>query len=95
MKTLARISAFLVLGSTMAPAQAHRDTSVHPLVASTRLQLIATTKQPTTKVGSPIVVRLTLKNISTEIITVGDSSPEIDNGTTVTDTSGKELPRTD
>ena len=99
MKALGFLTAIAVLGPSVAPGQtpgqtfrAERD--ARPIVASTRMQLRAAVDAARVKLGTRIVLSLLLKNVSSALVTVGDSRPEYDYDLTLTDGSGKELPRT-
>jgi hypothetical protein len=89
MKTLGLILAV----SIVAWAQTSRPP--RPAVASTRIQVVAAIDGANFKPGTPIILKLTVKNVSSQVMKLGDSDPEIDFDCTVTDASGKELPRTD
>ena len=90
---IAALGASITLGQT--PGQTFRaERDARPVVASTRMQLRAAVDAVGVKLGTRIVVTLLLKNVSSALVTVGDSRPEYDYDLTVTDGSGKELPRT-
>lgn len=63
-------------------------------MVSTRLRLTAAIDPASAKLHVPITVKLTLKNTSSKIASVVDTSPEYDFEFVVADSSGKEPPRT-
>lgn len=65
-----------------------------PVVPSKRLQLLMALPSRTVKLGAPVLAKFTLRNTSATAITVGVFTPEYNYELTVTDASGKELPRT-
>ncbi len=46
------------------------------------------------KIGRPIIVKLSSKNVSPKVTMLAEVSPDTDYGLIVVDSSGKELPRT-
>jgi hypothetical protein len=66
----------------------------HAIVPSARLQVHAAIDPASAKPGTPIVVKLTSKNIWYNVVTVSDYGPDLDYELIVVDSSGKELTRT-
>jgi hypothetical protein len=99
MKALGLLIAISVSGANLALGQTPGKTFAaerepRPVVASSRIQLRAAVDAASVRSGVPIVVKLLLRNASSTLVSVGDSRPEYDYDLTVTDGSGKELPRT-
>jgi hypothetical protein len=93
-----KISAFflgIALFGAGASGQIPRTTAQpNPVYASTRLQLTASVESATVKMGAPVVIKLRLRNVSAESVTVVDTAGDVDNELFVTDASGKEMDRT-
>jgi hypothetical protein len=66
-----------------------------PVIPSTRLQLKATMDPASAKLGTAITVNLVLKNISSKIVRVPDTSPEYDYELILADSKGNKLTLTD
>jgi hypothetical protein len=81
-------------GSNLIVAIAQTPGNEHPIAASTRLRLTATIDPSSAKLNTPIMVRLALKNVSSKVVSIGDTSPEYDFELAVADSAGKEPPRT-
>ncbi len=71
------------------------QTSDRPVIPSTRLQLKATIDPASAKLGTAITVKLVLKNISSKVVRVADTSPEYDYELIVADSKGNKLILTD
>ena len=66
-----------------------------PVVPSVRLRLLAQMESTQIKMGTPVVIKLGLTNVSSRPVHIGHSDVGVDYEFTVTDRSGKELPRTE
>jgi hypothetical protein len=64
-----------------------------PLKASTRLQLTAIAEPLNVHVGGTVILKLRLKNVSSKVITVGDSGFDTEYELDVTDRIGNVPPR--
>src|SRR5579863_4171655 len=62
---------------------------------STRLQLLAGAEPASVKAGSPVFVKIKLKNMSSRTVRLSDSAPRTDYEITVADIFGREPPRTE
>ncbi len=84
----------LVLGLPASGQLPQVDFRPNPVFASTRLRLVASIDPATIKLGSPVVVGVVLTNISVAPVHVMVSGSE-DYQPFVTDSSGRELQRTE
>ena len=91
MKILRPVFALILLPAGYILAQGVRPL---PIKASTRLQPSAVVEPIAAKVGQPILLKLQLKNVSSKVVTVGDSNFYTDYDLVVTDLSGKEPQKT-
>jgi hypothetical protein len=87
---IALLSPIILSGQTVT---VERDQ--HPVRPSTRLQLVAQVDPASSKAGSQVFIRLSLKNISDHVARLQDSAPDTDYAIIVADTFGKEPPRTE
>jgi hypothetical protein len=92
MKALMIFLVLTFIGATSGRGQVpENDRSI---VVSTRLTVTATIVAASGKIGTPIVVKLVSKNLSSKVVEVADAIPELDYELVVIDSSGKKLPPT-
>ena len=92
--TLLLVSGFLAV--SCAGSQTFKADPREPVVVpSTRLQLAAEMDPTSVRLGAPINLKLRLKNVSSGVVRMANNYAEFDYELTVTDSSGKEPPRTE
>jgi hypothetical protein len=84
----------LGLIATCALGQSSKTLAPLPIVASTRLQLVAEVEAPTPKIGDPIILKLRLVNTSSKPVSFLVTWDERDYQALIVDASGKEPPKT-
>ncbi len=94
MKISALLLGIAILGEAIRGQVPRTTTQANPVYASTRLQLTASVESATARLGTPVLIKLRLRNVSASSVTVVATANDVDYELFVTNAFGKEMDRT-